>query len=705
MRTLSFLLVTAGTLLTLPPARAAAEAPLAQVRLDGNYFLRNGKPFIPVGVHWVPAKAAMQWPQEWDPTSIESDFRKMRELGVNTVRLDLLWAWFEPRPGDYSPAAFAQLDELIKLARRYEIYLQPSLFIGNEVGEAIWDVPWRNGRHPHADPEMLRLETNLAAEFGRRYGREAAIQSWDLTDEPPFWNALKTTDAMAINWTRLIAGAIRRSDSLHPIVVGTDAQDIGHGPFRPDNIVDEVNFLSVHPYPVYNPALFPDPLLAERTTYAAAFQVALSGGAGKPVMVQEMGASSAQQTPERIARFLRANLYSALGAGANGFLLWCFTDAAPATYERIPYRRAPHETQFGLTTWDGQDRPAGTEFRRFSRVLDRLNLTGIDPGPADAGIVVPFEWSKPYGELRGLGLPQFGGVPYVSNQEPGSLAGQDGADYGQQSAELAATWLNSFVLARRAGLRASFPREYSDWSKLPIVLLPSPLTASKPNLLHVHTVFWQRAAEFVRGGGVLYLSLNGESAIPGMEELTGARLADRVPARTVRIKVTEPFGDLNPGDEFVFDAGGGAGEWGVLLEARGGRVIAVDQDGRPALIANQLGKGKVLTCGYPIEKYLAHVPAAYGDGDNSQRIYRALADWAGVRPLFRTDRADVEASALTGSGRGYVVLTNHSDTARDVTVTSRTPLRNAQLVTSDGVAPLEVRGERYRALQEPNGRD
>jgi len=249
MRHLRLLTIAACTLAALLPSTAAVEGPMPPVRLNGNYFQRNGRPFIPTGVHWVPAKAAMQWPMEWDPASVEADFRKMRELGVNTVRLDLVWAWFEPRPGDYNPAAFAQLDELVKLARRYEIYLQPSLFIGNEVGEAIWDVPWRNGRHPHADPEMLRLETNLAAEFGRRYANETAIESWDLTDEPPFWNAGKTTDAMAINWTRLISGAIRRVDSLHPIVVGTDAQDIGHGPFRPDNILSEVDLLSVHPYP------------------------------------------------------------------------------------------------------------------------------------------------------------------------------------------------------------------------------------------------------------------------------------------------------------------------------------------------------------------------------------------------------------------------------------------------------------------------
>src|SRR5437762_7792504 len=42
----------------------------------------------------------------------------------------------------------------------------------SKVGEAYWDVPWRHGRHPHADPEMLRLETNLAAEFGRHYAKD-----------------------------------------------------------------------------------------------------------------------------------------------------------------------------------------------------------------------------------------------------------------------------------------------------------------------------------------------------------------------------------------------------------------------------------------------------------------------------------------------------------------------------------------------------
>jgi endo-1,4-beta-mannosidase len=696
MHKYSLIALAAQVLALLAPAGAFAQDALPPVSLNGHYFQRAGRPFIPAGVHWVPAKAAMHWPQEWDPASIEADFRKMHEMGVNTVRLDMVWAWFEPRPGDYNPAAFAQLDEFVKLARRYQIYLVPSLFIGNEVGEAIWDVPWRHGRHPHADPEMLRLETNHAAEFGRRYARETAIQSWDLTDEPPFWNAPRTTDAMAINWTRLIAGALRRFDKLHPIVVGTDAQEIGHGPFRAENIIDEVDYLSVHPYPAYNSSLYPDPLLSERTTYASAFQVALSGGAGKPVTVQEIGASSASQTPERIASYLRANLYSSLGAGANGFLLWCYTDAAPQSWERVPYRRAAHETQFGLTTWDGHDRPSGVEFRRFSRLLDRLDLNGVAPAPAEAGILVPFEWSKPYGDMRGLGLPQYGGVPYVSSSEPGSIAGQEAADYGEQAADLSASWLNTYVLARRAGLQVSFPREYGEWSKLPLVLVPAPLANSRPNLVHLHTTFWQRAKDYVRAGGTLYVSLSGDSAIPEMEELFGARLADRIPTGHVAIKFKERLGSIQPGDEFVFDAGGATGDWGALLDIHGGQVIATDQDGHPALVAHTLGRGKVLTSAYPIEKYVSHAASAYGAADVTHRLYQALAEWGGVQPLARTDRPEVEVSTLAAGGRGYLVLTNHSAAPQTVTVRLKNPLKQALQLTPEGSTPLTVQGREFK---------
>src|SRR5512144_2203286 len=96
--------------------KSQTSASLPPVHLDGTYFSHNGPRFIPMGAHWVPAKAAMQWPVQWDPKDIDADFAKMAQLGYSIVRFDILWAWFEPRPGDYNPQAFQQLDYLISLA-------------------------------------------------------------------------------------------------------------------------------------------------------------------------------------------------------------------------------------------------------------------------------------------------------------------------------------------------------------------------------------------------------------------------------------------------------------------------------------------------------------------------------------------------------------------------------------------------------------
>jgi len=664
---------------------------LQPVTLTGNYFSTNGQRFVPIGAHWVPAKAALQWPYQWNEADIEADFAKMKDLGFNTVRFDLFWAWFEPRPGDYNPEAFRQLDFFIQLAHQHRIYLHPTLFIGGEVGEAFWDVPWRQGRHPHADPEMLRLQTDHAAELARRYRQETAIFAWDLTDEPPYWIVGgQTTDAMAINWTRLIAGVLRRYDPIHLLCVGTSMEDVHHGPFRPDNLVAEVDFLSAHPYSIYTPQLFPDPMLSERGTYCGAFQTALSLGAGRPVMIHELGASSAQYDPERIAHFDRVTMHSALAAGANGFLLWCYTDAAPETFQRVPYLRAPHETQFGLTTWDREDRPAGGELRRFSRILANLNLNNVEPALAEAALIVPQEWAKPHGDFSRFGLSGPSVVPYVSVQDIHS-------DDGESNLWLMGALLSTFIIAHRAGMKVDLPREYSDWQEHPLLLLPSPLSSTERNLVHVHTRFWDTVRDYVRGGGTLYASLCADTAIPEMRDLFGATLKDHVPVTEVALTLVVPFGDLGPGETFRYQASlPGPKHWAATLDVAGGQVIAVDQDKRPALIANTFGRGKVLLSAYPLESYLAAKPSAFEGEEPTHKLYRALLNWAEIKPRFATNSPSVEVSALVGQGRGYAILANHSPEPQTITVTARETLQAVALVTDSGLQSLKLEGHAWK---------
>jgi Beta-galactosidase trimerisation domain len=264
----------------------------------------------------------------------------------------------------------------------------------------------------------------------------------------------------------------------------------------------------------------------------------------------------------------------------------------------------------------------------------------------------------------------------VSTNDGDAMAGR-ASSTSSANEWLMGSALISFILARRAGLKADFPREYDDWAKRPMLVLPSPLTSTGDAfLVHVHSDFYQKARNYVEQGGFLYASVASDGAIPEMASLFGARLVDRAPSSDVSLKFVEPFGDFKPGDTLHYSVPTSSIEsWGALVEVSGGKVIAVDQDNHPALVTNTLGSGKTLLSAYPLEHYLASVPAVFDQPENTHRIYQAFRDWVGIQPMFRTDRAAVEISALRGKSRGYLILVNHSATSENVALFATRPPR------------------------------
>jgi hypothetical protein len=377
-------------------------------------------------------------------------------------------------------------------------------------------------------------------------------------------------------------------------------------------------------------------------------------------------------------------MYSALAAGANGVLVWCYTDAAPEQYRRVPYLRAAHETQFGLTTWDRKLRPQGESFVEFIRTVQRLRLEGLALPHADAAIIVPREWARTGGDFSGFGLSGPEVIPYTSVSDGGAVAGQPSAAPEGNPALMSAL-LATFILAHQAGLRPALPREGSHWEQYPVVLLPAPLTATDPVLVHVHTDFWERAHRYVADGGVLYASLAATSAIPDMAELFGARMTDARPLGQLVLTFVKPFGRWQAGDSLTLStASSGARSWGTGLEVTDGEVVAVDQDQHPALVQRRLGKGRTLLSAYPLEAWLGAQPSAFEAATNVYRILQVLSAGAATAPLIHTDQPDVEAAAWTGPQGGYVLLVNHGPEARATQLTSTFRIGTLQQVKAGG---------------------
>ena len=623
----------------------------------GRHYLRvDGRATLPVGAHVVPA-AGPDWPWRVGPEAFERAFTEMAALGLDAARIDLLWEAIEPEAGTFDEAHLLVLDRVLGHARRLGIRLHPTLFTGGEVGDAYWDVPWRAGRHPHADPGMRALQADQAAMLGSRWRNEPALLAWDLADEPPLWLFRDTTDDDARAWTAELTTALRAADPGHLITIGTAGQEVGWGPFRADVVAGQLDFACVHPYPIYSPELYPDGLLGTRTTHAAAFETALAAGVGRPVMVHEYGASSAQFDPERIAAHDRLLAWSSLGRGAIGFFAWCWTDAEPAAFGRAPYVRQAHETQFGVTEWDGTPRPRGRVLAELAAAVRGLPLDALaGDGPrASVAIPVPHEFVQPY-DRSAFGLEGAPAGLYMPAEQAWTPTRSPG--------QLVAAWLNAYVLAARAGLSAGFPRERLDggWPEAHLVLLPAPLATTSSSLHRVRTSWWAGAAGHLARGGGVYVSCSADVAIPEMGPLLGARIVDRVPASVPPVlRFVMPWGPFAAGDDLVLPPGDGtlATRSVLLAPAAGSEVVAVDATGQPALVLAERGPGRSVVCAHPVELLLAREPGAHGPGDRSWGLYRGLADATGTAELAVARHPDVTSGVLVGPAGALVVLTNH----------------------------------------------
>ncbi|MEU7896144.1 cellulase family glycosylhydrolase [Nonomuraea sp. NPDC049152] len=646
------------------------------VSRGSHYLLADGRPVIPVGAHVVPAEGP-DWPWRVGAKAFDAAFERMAALGLNIARIDLLWAAIEPSPGIVDTAHLRVLDEVLESARRHGLWLHPTFFVGGEVGDAFWDVPWRDGRNPHADPALRELQAAHARLFAERWAADPAIIAWDLTDEPPFWAVSGTTDDDARAWTGDLVSALRAADPDHLITVGTASQDVDHGPFRADVVAADLDFTCVHPYPIYSPELYPDGLLDPRMTHAAAFETALAAGAGKPVMLHEFGASSAQFAPSLIGDYDRLLCWSALGRGSIGFVSWCWTDAAGAAYRRVPYSRMPHETQFGLVKATGEVRPRGRVLAELAATLEQLDLSRYAArGPAPrAAIVVPHEYAAPY-DPASYGLDEPHG-PYV----PAERTWRPERDVKP----LVRSWLNAFVLAAGAGMSVAFPRERLDnaWPDARLVMLPAPLASTTNSLWHVRTPYWEGARDHT---GTIYLSLSADVAIPEMAELSGCSIVDRAPAGdTVELRFVEPWGPLRPGDALTLPAADGdLTTRGVRLALADpdARVIAVDAGGSPALIVHR----QTVTCAYPVELLLARIPDGHRRFPRWSALYQGLADLADARD--EAWATNVTSGALFGEAGGMLVLTNHRPEPVDAVLHLPEKAGARQVLSPDGPTPL-----------------
>ena len=333
-------------------AENPAKGALPKIRLsaDGHGFVTaKGKPFVPFGLTYF--RSGTGWaPQVWkkfDAEATRADFVRLKELGVNCVRVFISYGSFCPAPGKLDPEALAKFDEFLNLAEAQGIYVHPTgpdhwegvpeWAQGDRFAEerllAATEAFWRlfaaryNGRSVLFAYDLLNepeigwdgpAMTNKWHDWlGRTYGTaEKAAQAWSRTNPPSELDSIavpKASDAprnrelldyqifqesLADEWTRRQVAAIRMKDAQTLVTVGMIQWSVPsllpgvrhYSGFRPERQAKLLDFLEIHFYPLDRGAY--DYRNDQEEAHNLAYLQSVVGEvakAGKPVVVAEYG--------------------------------------------------------------------------------------------------------------------------------------------------------------------------------------------------------------------------------------------------------------------------------------------------------------------------------------------------------------------------------------------------------------------------------
>ena len=360
-------------------------------------------PFV-LGVNYQPRRKALYWWQEFDAGEVREDFALIRELGLTTVRVFLMWDDFQPTPEDVSPQALAALRTVADSAAALGLGLDVTFFVGHASGPN-WPPRWLLGapaaptdrpmvsggqivksayRNPYSDRQALSAERVLITRVVTELRDHPGIWMWNLGSEPDLF-AGPVDHRAGRAWVRDLVTLIHSLDPSHPVTCGLHMASLHYdNGLRVDEVFAETDIAVMHSYPM-NTDWARGPLDPDLVPYTCAVVEALCG---KPVLMEEWGGCTTPPgTPSEVwrwegyagrpmeqfmaseddmAAYVEAVLPRLVAVGATGAMLWCFADASPDLWERPPYRDWRHERFFGLVRPDGSLKPHAEALRRFA---------------------------------------------------------------------------------------------------------------------------------------------------------------------------------------------------------------------------------------------------------------------------------------------------------------------------------------------------
>jgi hypothetical protein len=304
-----------------------AAAPERARRSEGGFVLA-GRPFVPRGFNYDHDAKSRLIEEIWedDPAVVESDFREMKALGANVVRVHLQLHRILRSATETSAEGLAFVDGLLGVAERTGLLLDVTGLCGYRKRD------WPEWYESLAEKERWAAQARFWEAVAGRGARSPAVFAYNLMNEPVspaaagkdwrggplgefhFVENITRDPAgrprldVTRQWIRTLRAAIRKHDperlvtaGLFPLFYGnvrslTLGEDVRE-------IAAELDYLSVHLYP------------EDKKGIAGALDVLRAMAAVKPTVIEETFPLGCSQ--ESFRRFLEES--RGVAAGWIGF--------------------------------------------------------------------------------------------------------------------------------------------------------------------------------------------------------------------------------------------------------------------------------------------------------------------------------------------------------------------------------------------------
>jgi hypothetical protein len=283
---------------------AEGRGPLEPIRtsVDGKRFVRGvtKEDFKIWGVNYDHDSRGWlldeYWEDDWE--TVVEDFREIKELGANCVRIHLQLGLFMETPDEPNSGALARLARLVELAEENQLYLDVTgLACYHKKNIPVW-------YDSLSEEKRWATQAVFWEAVAKVCSRSPAIFCYDLMNEPILagkevaadWLAGdlggkyfvqritrdlmgRTREEVAGAWVNQMVDAIRRHDETHLVTVGVipwvftfgGGAPLFHGP----EVGKRLDFVAVHFYP-------------KKGEVSKAVEALNAYEVGKPLVVEEM---------------------------------------------------------------------------------------------------------------------------------------------------------------------------------------------------------------------------------------------------------------------------------------------------------------------------------------------------------------------------------------------------------------------------------